>query len=527
MNVSDAYIVAINEPFEQVTYFADFGFVQPGAREGMTLGHSGFGRWGNRLAQLNNRVYTMGGKWASLEMNRSVLGQGWEYIQNGTSRQVGEWSNALSSANGSFTIPPWLEMRLDMDYNTIGVHIFFDEPAQEWATRVRVSYFSSTNALIESREFDNDSYDCSLDFLGRNVRRIRIEILSWNLPRRFAKVCQVIPGQIWIFRDHNMYSFSLTESISPFSQVVVPETILTFPDEGQRFNIINPVGLSEFLREFMEMTSSLGLVTAAGIEHINTGDFFLFSWPTNLDAGSHTFIGRPDMGFAGRDYIPHDHESEEIVHTFTDTAQMAIRLAEQAAFKAPISINTGNFPLVDSSTNSITLVGAISQFAIAAGGYIKFERDGTYSLNPLIYPEPERTITYDNMWGKPSITQNTLLSGITIQYADTRPGHSGLVNEFYPMNPDEPNAPGQNITIQCRFIQSKAEADRVAMIALEFFGKRLAYSIPYRGDMSITPGMVVSVETDFGFQNVLILEHDTLFDNRRFLQSTRLRGVGI
>ena len=507
--VSDAYVMAINAENEQTVFHAEFGFVPPGAREGATLDASPFGQlWGSRLDQLNNRALRMGAKWGSLELNRATLGGGWRYIDPTIEQQTGDWSTVQSDANGVFATPPYIEMTLDAPYDLIGVQVVFDDLGMEWATEMRVTYYNAAGATLDERTFQNDRVSAPIDYQYNGVKKFRVTLNKWSLPRRFAKVCQVIPGQIRYFTDENLYSFGLRESISPFNPLKIPEFSLVFPNENQEYNIINPTGVVAKLRGKMEIVSQIGLVIAPVVEYVSTGNFLLFSWPDDANDETASFICRPDMAFANKNYV--------FSGTATQTvAQIAAAISTQAGLEIAIDVDA-TMQSIQVNANigdKVPLQNAFGQLAIAAGGYVKFERDGSYKIKPMLFDSPIRTLDYNNMWGKARIVQDLAPAGVNVKYQR---------NELFVSSDNEL---GKVRDISSDFILNATEARRVGEIALAFFNNRLQIDIPFRGDMSIEAGDIVSVETDYGFKDILILEHEITYNTKDFLQG-RLKGVG-
>jgi len=174
----------------------ELGISPPGARENMILSHSGFGRYAGKTAQLQNNRFEMSSRWGSLELNRATLGGGYRYIDPATTEQVGEWSQALSDANGYFAAPPYILMTFNSIFDIFGCQIAFDDKGQEWATEVMVTYYDMYNAIIAENWFTNNEKNLTVIMPQISTKAVLISILRWNLPGRFAKVCQVMPFDI-------------------------------------------------------------------------------------------------------------------------------------------------------------------------------------------------------------------------------------------------------------------------------------------------------------------------------------------
>lgn len=518
IKTSDAYLVAINADSEQTLFLSEFGFVPPGAREGLALSSSGFGQlWGNRLYQLNNRSLGMGAKWNTLEHNRSVLGDGGQYIDPMDTRQTGDWTREQSDNNGVFHGDNYVEQMLDKEYDLIGIQLIFDDLGAEWATAVKVSYFDDNHALLAEKIFTNDSFNMSITFPFDGVRWIKASLISWNMPKRFAKISQMIPGQIRYITDDNLYSFLLKEEISPFGALTIPEYTITFPNENQEYNIVNPEGLAAKLRERMEIPSSIGIITMAGIEYVSTGNYPLFSWPYNANDETAFFVCRPDLALANKDYIA-------TAFTTQTVAAAAASISTQANLSKAIMVDAQlqNILVNTNIGDNVPLQNALAQLAIAVGGYVKFERDGTPHIKSLNYGTPSRIIDYNSGWTKPDITQDTMLAGVRVRYLTYSGGRMNNAEELILFG----TGIGRIEEISSGFIATIAEARRIGAIAVEYFAKRLTYSLSYRGDMSIESGDIVSVQTDYGLRNILVIEHEISYDTVDYLQG-RISGIGI
>jgi len=515
INVSDKYLEAITAPSEMTTFWAEFSFIPPGAQEGATLASSLFGKLcGNTLAQLNNGVSGMGARWRTLERNRCILGKRWTSLEPQSDAQTGDWSVVGCNDNGEFTEPPYIEYILDVPYDLIGIQVVFDDRGAEWPTEFKVSYYGSAAALISERVLSNDSANRPVDYPENNVKVIRLTVLRWNLPRRVAKVCQIIPGQIRYFRDDNTYSFLLKEAITPFAPLIIPEYTITFPNENQTYNIINPEGLISKLREFMEIPSRIGIDTGEEFEYVNTGDFYLFSWPDSANDETAAFNCRPDLAFSNKPYVPDGPEIQTV-------AQIAARISVLANLHSPIAVDSSIAGVRVNSviSENVPLVNALAQLATAAGGYVKFKRGGTYEIKPLSFGLPTRVITHDNMWEKAQITQMPPVAGVKVRYLQYSKGQEELI----PSGRDT----GNIVDINSDFIMDADSARVAGLAALNYYAaRRLRFGVRYRGDMSIEAGDIVSVETDYGFSNVLVTSLEITYKSSDFLQG-KLDGVGV
>ena len=513
--LTPAAAAALKAPVEETQFTAEFGFVPPGAREGLILTSSLFGQLGNRLDQLNNRLYSMGAPWMSGERNRNLLNGQMRFLDDSQVQQTGDWSTVQSDGNGDFMTPPYIHMTLDQAYDLVGAQIIFDNLSEEWATAIKVGYYNNAGTLIQEQIFTNDRASMSINWAYNAVRHIRFTILSWSLPRRFAKICQVIPGQIRYF-DRNSFSFVLRESVAPFKEAALPEYSITFANENQAYNIINPEGVVALLRGKMEIPAKIGVVTPAGIDYISVGDFPLHTWPDNAQYAETTFFCRPDIVFGGQPYT--SASSGGATYTI---AQLAAAISTQAGLRFPVVVDLALQAVQAWSNNQIksSLDKALSELAVAAGGYLKYERDGSYTIKPVVFGATTRTLYSRDIWGEPNITQMPEIVGIKLRSINLA---SNVTELLVP-----PTAAGGAIEdVVSDFMRVIPGFNHVTDNAFAYFSHRLKYEISYRGDPSIEAGDVIEVETMYGLRRVFVTHHEITYNSVDFLQG-RLEGIGV
>lgn len=285
IDVSDEYKKAITDNSETARFYAEFGFIPPYSRDNVQILYKNFGQF-NNFNQIKNKKYTMGAKWGSLELNRAVLGDGTEYPNKVETRQTGEWSLTQSDENGILE-DNFITYKMQDEFDLIGITAYFDDKGLEWATELIVDYLNSDDIVIASKTFENNSAIALVDFPYDNVRSIRLRLIKWNYPNRFAKICQIVPGQLKYFTENDIFSFELKENIKIFEELEIPYNKLVFDNSSNEYNIINPDSLVSKLIEGMEFTTSVGvdinIDEEIETEFVNTGNWFLVLWNNIAD----------------------------------------------------------------------------------------------------------------------------------------------------------------------------------------------------------------------------------------------------
>ena len=518
LSVSNSYKKAIKADTELAWPDAEFGFVPPGATEGSSVTVSLQAEQLSYPVQVNNKVYNMSDFWATGEINRIVL-DGTRKMPDrppNLDQEIGFLSRAFSGANGVFNQIPSITYTLDRPYDLIGTQVYFDEPCNEYAFKLTVTFKSGAATLL-SGTYSNDGPVFTLDAPLNNVTSIVITITAWNLPYRMAKVPTVIPGQIRYLKD-KLISAHLIERIAPFdSAMSFPQVKLTFDNQDRAFDIVNPTGLVAFLRQRMYIESVISIATGDGkSESVSIGSFLLYSWPDNSEDETATFICAPSMAFLNGYYENTGRGQQTIAQ-----AAALIFSDEEYYIPAKLSVVMVNQYIGD----NVPLRDAMGQLAVAAGGYFKCERDGSYTLIEWTkgVQSASDTLTYDEIWERPGIRQSPKVSKVNVKYYVWNATQKQLVEHSHirSLDPDD----GELKEVTSMFISSSMSAEQVADKALDYYGRRLSYDVKYRGDMSLEQGDTLSVETDYGNSAVLITENIISFGNTHLDGSAK--GVGI
>ena len=502
IETSAAYKAAIKADSEMTRFEAEFGFIPAGSREGSVVTSTDQHEL-SRIAQMRDGLGEML-LYATLEPGGWPL-DGTRVIidPEDSSQQIGYMSNSICGADGVFTVPPPITYTMDAAYDIIGVTLFFGE--LEWATSVTIKYYNASNALINTGTFANDRRIMAVEFPQAGVKKIVVSINAWNLPLHCAKACEIIPGEVFIFDPDNTFSFEFTESIKPFETALeFPQFIIKFDNTDKKFDVVNPSGLMAYLRQLMQIFSKIGILTSA-YDYVSTGNFFVYSWPDTSQDDSAQLVCKPKIAFKNNLYYVAPGTGTQ---TVAQAAAVIFGLASMTNYTVHASLQS--ITVNQFIGKDVPLVNAMGQLAVAAGGYWKFNRDGSYSLLPFAIPSASNSVDFDNMWTKPSIVQEKKITSVNVKYYVWN-GVDSLTETNNVVTATINDGAAASDICSC-FVPTAARANAIGALALSYHAMRLSHSVSYRGDMSIEAGDVITVENDYGDCDVLIKKSTITWD---------------
>lgn len=508
IQTSAAYKEAIKAETELVTFAGRFGFVPPGSVEGSRIAISRLSEV-RRIDQLKNGKEGMSERWATGELNRFLLDGNTVAIKKDEERQVGCFYEAIGNEEGGFLSDPTLTYIMDAAYDMMGITVVFDDKGEEYADTITLQYYDNANTLLKEETYQNTEATAKLDLLQQGVKKFKVIFNHWSMPRRMAKISQVLPGQFFDFTPQNTFQFELKEEIKPFdSGLVMPEFTILFDNSDHRFDIVNPAGLVAYLRQKMQVKAKLNVQTANGEETVNAGEFYVYSWPTSGEDEESSLTCRPALGFENKYY----KNAGRGLQTVEDAAAILFE-----GIKEPYIIDEElkGIQVNQYIGDDVTKIDAVGQLAIACAGCWRFCRDGSYHLRRWDAEiEPTNVIDYDNAWTKPSITQERKVTSVNVKYYKYQSGEGGEEIQSYDytarLNPDD----GEQKSISSGFVASEEQAKKIAEAALSYYDMRLKYASSWRGDATMEPGDIVTIQNDYGNSDVMITSSQITWDEK-------------
>lgn len=528
LNTSTEYKNAIFATARTNLFSAEFSFVPDGAAENAELLASAENDNSN-LQEINDgNTYDV--NWSSFEHNRWILdGTAKTPTQDGAFG-FGFWSANQSGNDKTFTVPPYVEFDFDAEYDLVGITIDFDAAGNEWAKDITINYYDNNNNVINSASAQPDTPHTVVHLTQQGVKKVRIIINSWCLPFRFAKIQNVILGEIFVFDGNNIFSFKLSENLNLFANSFdASEFVIEYDNSGREFDLLNPAGIFAYLRQKMKMRAKVGTLLGNGVpEWVDAGAFYLYEIPTNQSADVFQFICRPEISVV--DYIkyPTDHKAQTTVADVVATIWQVGNLKPEYEIAEELQNITVNGYCGD----DVPLSSAFAQIATAAGGYWKISRDGSLyqllSIENLINDNTSVVdIDYDNVFDKPNITFNRVTAvECSGNYFKTLSVFDNIYEDWSVATytaAAEIND-GNTVQISSAFICNIPQAQAVAELALRFYQKAYTYSVNWRGDVANEVGDIANIQTDYGFLNGVLLDLNFTLDGGGLTASVTGRG---
>lgn len=503
IQVSEKYKENIKADTELIECRTELSFVPPGAVDGAELSVS-TARECTQINQLKNGSFGMDGKWATMEPNRIILDGSITFIPEENERQIGWMGNVICDETGVFPETEQVTMQFDTVYDVLAVSIAFDDLGEEWATEMDITSYDADGNEMETLSFTNDAPMFYADIRQHGTTKLVLSIKSWNVGNRVCKISQIVPGYILSFASEGIFEFEFEERIDPFSSsITLPEATIVFDNTDNEFNIINPDGMISFLRQKMKVVPKLDLISGVRTDTVGMGNFYLYSFPKTDQPNEAKVSCRPAIAFEVGAYL---NEGRAL-----QTVEEAVGiLFANVTETVVIDEDLKNIQVNQYIGDDIPIHIAMGYLAIACCGYWKFERDGTYSLKKWALPEKMLdSVTYDNMWAKPSISMGERYTSCTVKYYVWEAENERLVGTDVTVTKEEDD--GMELGLTSYFICTEEQARQVAQTYMDYKNLRLEHTVSYRGDMSLEAADGITIQNDFEDSEVMILRHVITF----------------
>lgn len=134
------------------------------------------------------------------------------------------------------------------------------------------------------------------------IKSISLSILQVEYPNRRLRIPEISLTPSDVYEGDELISFTIDEEIDvSYSSVPINTctiNINNYPDSegGNKFDPINPKGLTSYLTENTQIKPYIGVLTEdSGVEYVPMGTFYLSDWSTDVD-GNVTLNGQSIMG---------------------------------------------------------------------------------------------------------------------------------------------------------------------------------------------------------------------------------------
>lgn len=199
----------------------------------------------------------------------------------------GLWSATQSDKSGVFADPPVLDITFTQDHSSSGLTLHFYSPTEDWASRIKIQWFSQDGGLISTALFYPDSVDYYCAKKVENYRRIRIHFLETNHPGRYLKLAGIDYGVYLHFSGHEIVEAHVLEECDPLSSEISINTLnVSLYNKEGRFSILNSEGYFDVLQHKQKFTVWEDVkqdARSTGSVSYCMGTFYLSDWSNSGD----------------------------------------------------------------------------------------------------------------------------------------------------------------------------------------------------------------------------------------------------
>lgn len=199
----------------------------------------------------------------------------------------GLWSTTQSDKNGVFADPPVLDITFTQDHSSSGLTLHFYIPTDDWASRIKIQWFSQDGGLISTALFYPDAVDYYCAKKVENYRRIRIHFLETNRPGRYLKLAGIDYGVYLHFSGHEIVEAHVLEECDSLSSEISINTLnVSLYNKEGRFSILNPEGYFDVLQHKQKFTVWEDVkqdARSTGSVSYCMGTFYLSDWSNSGD----------------------------------------------------------------------------------------------------------------------------------------------------------------------------------------------------------------------------------------------------
>lgn len=514
MRVSQEFRDAIFAPTRRVTGKVAFEFVDDSAYVDNTKATNSEASI-SRKDQVTNRVRNMSSKWATFEPNYFKLDGSFHIPplpSEGGDLEVGWWSKSICGNDGTYTTNPYLDVKFTNPHNSIGLSITFDPVANEYASEFTIIFYDASDAVMITENIkDNDKTTFILERTLDNYKRIRIRTTKWSKGNRRARITEVDFGIIKEYEGDKLIRMNVVEEMDLVGNVVISnEMSFTIDNSDRLFNILNPQGFYNFLKQNQKVTGYLGLeVRENEFEYLTVGQYFLTDWQTDEGALTTTFRARDIFEMLLQD---------QYTNSLTSTNLYA--LAEDVFKKAGINdyfiddslsiISTNGFPDsigVREALQYIAMAGRCALYQDRFGkvllerfepltistGYLTFAGGDMYA--GVTSPEVDNNYTYmlidfDNVFAEPKVELADSVKSLVFMV------YSGVPSIEVTYNNSQVTG-GLVYKIDNPLVISESQASDIADWMFREYNLRANYTANWRQNFSFEIGDVVLIEDSF------------------------------
>ena len=179
---------------------------------------------------------------------------------------------------------------------TKGITIYFKDNLPFDFT---VAFYDNNNNYIEDRVTNNQSMTYQYVFTEETIiTEIAIEIYSMEFPDNRIRIAYVDFNLSDLYEGEELIRFNVMEELDLLVENIPINTcsvnVNNYPSAngGNKFDVINPRGITKYLNDNVTIEPYIGVVTESdGVEYVPMGVFYLSDWSSDTD-GNVTLNGK-------------------------------------------------------------------------------------------------------------------------------------------------------------------------------------------------------------------------------------------
>jgi hypothetical protein len=345
--------------------------------------------------------------------------------------EVGWWSNLVSGADGMFSTPQVITVQFTADHTSIGLTVYFDMLADEYADSFAITAYDSANNVIYTVSVTgNINSKFVLEHTIQNYRKIVLTITKWAKAYRRARVAEISFGIVFDYTGNELVGMNCIEEIDTISSTVSSnEFKFTIDNSDKKFNLINPAGYYPALQRRQKIQPSIGIEKANKVyEYVPLGVYYLTEWKSDEGTLTATFTGR------------------DILDIMAQTTYRKVLYQTRSLYNLAVDIFTDagiTDYSIDIALQSITVTGclpvvshreALQIIAIAGMSVVYSDRYGKVKVKQLGNTSTGEMIDYYNIYAPPQIKLDKLTNIIDVNVnafsaeAQTSEVYKGSIN---------------------------------------------------------------------------------------------------
>lgn len=387
-----------------------------------------------------------------------------------------------------------------------GVTITWSQTCNEWATSFKLTAYSGKAVVSTKTVQNNDSVLSEVEWEISGYDSVSLEILSWCIPNRRARLEKIQLGQFIVFEKNGIFSYTHESSRDPISGQLPNDSItFTVDNSQQKWNPINPEGLYKYLYERQQISVQYGMDVDGTTEWIDGGKFFLSEWSVPANSIEASFTARD--AFA---YLMASNYTGRMYGTLYEMAYDALELLSDSIATFRISEELKNYSTdITSQSKSDYKDSDILQMVANAAGMAMYQtREGVIVLDRI----PDISTASANLAGEigiinnfswPEITFSSPLKNVSCT-VNVKSGSSSESKEY--SYPSHPSCEGATQTISNEMLSESilAQPKNALTESYKVLSNRKKVSLSYRASPHFDALDYVLIHHQFGYSSVLL-----------------------